>query len=105
MNSPVVSTGVAVLGLGLVAANTATGKSGASIRDVITGGTTSGTTAHNAWIAIFGQVLFVLVLAFLADWSPPLGTIIVFLLVGLWLVWATTHAKEIASVGKALGMA
>jgi hypothetical protein len=97
------SRAVAIFGLGLVAANTATAGYGADIKAAITGEKQS-RDAHVAFLAVIGQVLFVLVLAFLADLSPDLGTIIVALLLGLWLVWAVAHADKIKSAADMLGI-
>lgn len=98
-----VSTGVTVLGLGLVAANTLTGPNVKSVQGVLQGqGDPS--KAHTALLSVGAQVLFVLVLAFLADWNADLGSVIVALLLGLWLVWAVGNASKIQEAGKFLGI-
>lgn len=97
------SRGVALLGLGLVLVNTLTGHVN-DLRDVINNKTEDPTKAHSVIIAIIGQVLFVLVLAMIADWSDDIGTIIVALLIGLWFVWAAYNADRITRVGQTLGV-
>jgi hypothetical protein len=97
------SAPVAILGLGLVAVNTVTAGYGADIKAAITGDKTSG-DPHKAFLAVGGEIAFVIVLALLADTSGDFATIAVALLVGLWLVWAVTHASQITNVSKALGV-
>lgn len=97
-----VSKGVAIFGLGLVAVNTATNGTGAKIRDAITGD--SKTEAHTAFVVVAMQIVFILLLSFLAEWSPDLGLIIVALLIGLWMVWAVMHADKINSASHLLGI-
>jgi hypothetical protein len=97
------SRGVALLGLGLVLANTATSHL-KDLRDVVSGKSSDPTATHGILIAIIGQVLFVLILAMIADWSDEFGTIIIALLIGLWLVWAVGNADKISTVGKLLGV-
>jgi hypothetical protein len=95
------STGVAVLGLSLVAANTMIGPAFGHLLGAVNGSET-GDSAHHAFVAIIGQLLFVLVLAFIADSSSELGAVIVALLIGLWLLWAFKHPDAITKLGSAL---
>jgi hypothetical protein len=98
-----VSTGVTVLGLGLVIANSLTSKTFSNIASILQGGGST-SDAHKALLLLVGQVVFVMVLAFLAEWNPDVGSVIVALLLGLWLVWAIGNASKIQSVSKALGI-
>jgi cell division protein FtsW (lipid II flippase) len=102
-----VSTGVTVLGLGLVLANSITGSTlkdiGSAVQDHTKGGSVS-SNAHHALVALAAQVLFILVLAFLADWNPDLGTVIVALLLGLWMVWAIKNVDQITKLSHVFGI-
>jgi hypothetical protein len=60
--------------------------------------------AHTAFLTLLAEVAFVVVLAFLADANPGLGTVILVVLVGLWLVWAVGNPDTIKSWGKTLGI-
>jgi hypothetical protein len=96
------SYGIAILGLGLVGANTSTAGYGSAIKAAITG--EKGADAHMAFLAVGGQIVFVLILAALAEVSPDFGAVVIALLLALWIVWAVGNANKITSAGKLLGV-
>lgn len=96
------SYAVAILGLGLVGANTSTAGYGRDIKAALTG--EKGSNAHAAFLAVAGQIVFVLILAALAEVSPDFGAVVIALLLALWIVWAVGNASKITSAGKLLGV-
>lgn len=96
---------VLLLGIALVLVNAASNKQLVELWDIISNPSTAATDIPNTRSDLFilgGEILFVLILSFLAGTNKAIGSIAVALVVGLWIVWTLTHNPNLSGFFSAL---
>lgn len=70
------------------------------------GDVTSGVAsdAHSAFLLFLGELVGVMILAYVADAFPDFGTAIILLFVGLWVLWIVNNSDQVARWADMVGL-